>query len=130
MECKFIEIRDSATTIPAIAFRLVGETPKQSLMLAAAGYGNAQATQRSFLFLMKIDGAELRDDPFEWTSGSRTMKLAHMILHGPYFTHGIDELKKERLKGLSFDEIPDGGLIDIEYVLGLRDTPKLTEYGA
>lgn len=130
IEAKFIEIRDAGTTIPAIAFRIMAETDPQSRMMQRAGYGLTKDQHESYVFLMKLDGCEIRDDPFDWNSGSRTMKIAHLVLCGPMYTRGIEEIHQERARGLQIDMIANGGLLDVEWVLGLRDEMKATEFGS
>lgn len=130
IEEKFVEIRDAGTTIPALAFKINPSNAREQAMMARAGYGADWRTTHSYVFLLKLDGLELRDDPFGWTSGCRTMKIAHTLLIGPEMTRAYEEIDPARALPCVFENLPFEGkaLIDIEYVLGLRAEPKVSEF--
>lgn len=101
---KFIEIRDKATFIPAIAIdcSLTGNSYNDYL-LRRAGYGSKRC-----ILLTSLHGRRMAShDPYDW--GDRTWKVAHWY---------IEE---------HWDEIADSEVVDVEHILGERDKPKVSE---
>ena len=82
MEGRFLQIRDEATNIPALALRFndpgVAYFPPEALrILKRAGFGSRP---HEYIFLMRLSDAECHYDPHDWKS--RTMNLAHLMLQG------------------------------------------------
>lgn len=133
VEAKVVQIRDEGTHIEALAFRLVAETLEDDSALSRCGYGTTPEQQQGYLFLMKLDGPTVQIDPFEW-GRSRTMNFAHQALDGRLahvkFEEGSDYAKAfpnfdpARAKELNFDRITPGQVLDVEWLIGERDTPK------
>lgn len=112
MISKLVEIRDAGTFIPALAIQLGSEVEQERWLLAASGYGRTFESQSEYIVLCKINGGEPCDchiDPFGWGQNPRTMFVAHQYLQQ------------------HFSETPHGGLIDVEYILGLRAEPKRSD---
>jgi hypothetical protein len=101
MEIKQIEIRDSATMIPALAIKVSGN---DGWLMRRAGYGPTSCT-----LLIYLATGEAQYDPFAWRSGADTIPAAHHYL--------IDH----------WDDIPDGGLVDARVARGQTDTPCESE---
>jgi len=100
MQVKILEVRDRATFIPVMATLLERECKAQRRLLSAAGYGGAI----TYVIVTKLDGTISQYAPHAW--GGRTMPNAHSyILH-------------------HWDELVDGDVIDIEYILGETATKK------
>jgi hypothetical protein len=97
---KFIEIRDAGTFIPALAIPISRE---DGYLARRAGFGDR------CIYLIKLNMEMCAYDPYSWTGGARTMTVAH-------------EWIREH-----WDEITDGQVVDVEYILGLRATPKESE---
>jgi len=99
MKIKILEIRDRATFIPAFAFKVDrGEEydPRVREMLGRAGWHTG-----SGVYLGRLERGECHYSPYDWGSPMvRTMPQAHQYL--------IDH----------WDEIPDGGLIDVCAIVG------------
>ena len=114
MITKTVEIRDSATFIPALAVKLRPETEPDRYPLARAGYGLDAVDQAEYVLLAKLDGGvgTMTCDPYDWPGGARTMQVAHTWL--------IDH----------FDELESGAVVDVEFILGLTSTAKLSEAGS
>lgn len=101
---KIIEVRDHATYIPALAVLIRGNrNSRAGIMLWGAGYGDVP-----FVILHHLQTGETRSDPNQWNN-KRTMPAIHRFL--------IEH----------WDEVPDGGLIDVRVVLGETDTPCESE---
>ena len=97
---KFIEIRDAGTFIPALAFSISRE---DGYLARRAGFGD------QLIYLVKIGQQQCAYDPYNWPGSSRTMTVAH----GWITQH--------------WDEIVDGQVVDVEFILGLRPVPKESE---
>lgn len=110
-ETKVIEIRDEGTCIPALAVRLVGgfET-RVGRLLRRAGYSPEEQRPKGFpacVLLTRANGGRSEYDPYEW--GDRTWSTAH---------HWLTE---------HWDDIEDGGLVDVRVALGESATPCESE---
>lgn len=103
-EIKYLQIRDKATDIPAMAIKLNPDSIKDCKIVARAGYGR----EGDYIILMKLEGVEAHHSPYDWI-GSRTMGTAHQAL--------IE----------SWDKYSSGGVVCVEYILGERNTPKSFE---
>lgn len=99
MTSKFVEIRDFATLIPAVAIQIAG----------ADGYLARRAGFESpMIYLIALSLQEAHYDPYSWGRG-RTLKVAHGWLEE------------------HFAEVPDHGVVDVEFIMGERDAPKVSE---
>lgn len=101
MEQKWIEIRDAGTFIPALALRFTGDA---HYLAERAGFG----TDTPYVVLVNLAKIQAEYDSFSWRDG-RTMGAAHRWLEEHW------------------DEQIDGGVLDVEYLLGERETPKVSE---
>ena len=106
MKTKLFEIRDKDTLIPALAvqvgFPQSGNTPAEGWLLERAGYG------RPMVILTFLEGSRNAEyDPF--ACNDRTMRTAHQY---------IEE---------HFDELESGAVVCVEYILGERTIPKISE---
>lgn len=114
MDIKILEIRDSGTRIDVLAVDMNPDPPTsyiadtQRYYLRRAGYlcdgrPNIAITQ------IGMDGRPAWNDPYGWGYGSRTMRTAHAYI--------IEH----------WEELRTGAVVDVEYILGERDTPKVSE---
>lgn len=113
MEVKLIEIRDSATFIPAMAIRLSARASDPEMYLfRRAGYSLEQLSllpdYEPYVILLKLDGVEANYDPYSWNRG-RTMSLAHS-----YIIH-------------HWSKIQSGDVVDVQFILGETQEPKVSE---
>lgn len=104
MKIKFVEIRDRMTFIPAMAVEMTGapSAPADWLM-RRAGYGGGGRC----IILIHLNHNLCKSDPYEW--GDRTMMNAHNY---------IDQ---------HWEEILDGEVVDVEFILGETDQKKVSE---
>lgn len=100
MESKFLEIRDAATFIPALAVRISRE---DGYLARRAGFGPP------CVYLIKLAIEQCACDPYSWGSGSRTMTVAHEYIQEHW------------------DELRDGQVVDVEFILGLTKASKESE---
>lgn len=111
MVSKIIEIRDAGTFIPALVVQLGSAIEQERWLMASTGYGRAFEDQSGYVVLVKINGGEpcaAHIDPFAWGQSPKTMFVAHQWV-------------KEH-----FDEIAPGQVVDVEFILGLRGEPKVS----
>lgn len=107
MTCKTVEIRDRGTFIPALAIRLDPADERDRYLIACAGFGTTAEKQAEFVLLIKL--VDRKDyDPFSH-GNMHTMHTAHQYL--------IDH----------FNDVPNGAVIDAEYILGERPEPKISQ---
>jgi len=103
MNAKFIEIRDSATFIPALAIAVTGF---DDYLAGRAGFGPEPT-----VILIHLQTMKSACDPYDW-GGARTMPNAHAFI-------------QEHWRNLA-----SGDVVDVQYILGETKVPKISErYG-
>lgn len=107
MTCKTIEIRDRGTFVPALLVRLDPSDERDRWLLARSGFGSDAESQRSYVLLINL----VKDAPYDpfGHGPARTLHVAHQ--------HAIE----------NFEQIRNGAVIDVEYLLGERTEPKESE---
>jgi len=110
MEVKVFEVRDRAIFIPALAVRLTPKSEAERYLIARAGYGDRPDEQGRYVLVAKLhEGTtKITYDPFDWNN-PYTMPNAHRYI--------IEH----------FDELESGEVVDVEYILGESDKPKISE---
>jgi len=103
MLTKCIEIRDHGTCIPAMAFKMAADGEVEHRFFWRCGYPQ----DGSAVILMELNHQKATSDPYEW--GGRTYPVAHNYI----CEH--------------FDEIPEGGVVDVRVILGEADAPAPAE---
>lgn len=106
MIVKALEIRDEGTTISMLAIRPIPENPAQRAVLRHAGYGDSD-----YVILIGAHDCEGSYNPYK-QPGNRTRRAAHIWI-------------KEH-----FDELRDGDVVDVQFILGERPTKKTSEIQA
>jgi hypothetical protein len=100
-----LEIRDDGTFIPALAVDMNPANEAQRWLLRRCGYPCDGAPN---VILTRLDGnGKATNDPYAW--GGRTWPVAHNWI--------IDH----------WNELEDGAVVDVEFILGERATPKRSE---
>ena len=111
MQVKLFEVRDRATFIPCFGILMVpgeGSHGEEGYLLRRAGFG----FDNPLVLFGRLEGGECRYDVYDWTpGGSRTMQQAH---------HYVSE---------NWDRLQSGAVIDVEFVLGETEEPKVSEWG-
>ena len=107
---KFLEIRDRATCITAIAVKFSPESEQERWLLMTAGFGNLVVEQQEYVLFGSINGGarDIFTDPYK-QKGCRTMCIAHLYVRD------------------NFNELKNGQVIDVEFILGETDKPKITD---
>lgn len=105
MNHKFLEIRDRATFIPALAIHI---RSGDSWLMRRAGFGGSSGDE-SQIFLTYLNGGQCNYDPYQWSGCGRTMRVAHEFI----IKH--------------WDNIHNGDLICVETILGERNVPVISE---
>jgi len=106
---KFLEIRDRATCITAIAVKFSPKNEQERWLLMTAGFGNSVVEQKEYVLFGGINGGakDILTNPYK--QHSRTMYTAHIYVQK------------------NFDELKNGQVIDVEFILGETGKPKTTE---
>lgn len=111
MTCKVLEIRDKGTFIPMLAIKFTQVDEAQRWLLAKAGYGMHPIDQGNYVLLAQINGGHGRIccDPYHWGRNPRTYFVAHQWI------------------AEHWEELSDGSVVCVEYALGERSTPKISD---
>ena len=111
MITKLFEIRDSMTLIPALATQLESLTVPERWLLGRAGYGLTAEEQSQYIMLTFIEGGagHACTSPFDWDSGTRTMRIAHQFI--------ID----------NWNQLHTGDVVDVEFISGESTEMKLSD---
>jgi hypothetical protein len=105
MQVKALEIRDRATFIPMLAVDMNSDDEEQHWLLRRCGY---PCDGRPNILLTALDGHGVAtNDPYAW--GGRTHPVAHNWI--------IDH----------WNDLHNGDVVDVEYILGETATPKISE---
>ena len=100
MTPKLLEIRDRATAFPVLAIDISGA---DGFLAQRAGF------ESRMIYFVWLNRQEAKYDPWNWSSGARTVKEAH---------RWISE---------HWDEIENEDVIDVEFILGETTEKKVSE---
>lgn len=107
METKALELRDRMTFIPVLAVDMNPTDERQRYLLRRCGYP-CDGRPNILLTRLSGDGTAAWNDPYAW-GGDRTFGNAHNWI--------IDH----------WDELHDGSVVDVRFVLGETDAPCESE---
>lgn len=108
MKAKALEIRDEGTFIPALAVDMQDDNEGQRYLLRRCGY---PLDGRPNVILTRLDGnGQATNDPYSW--GGRTYPVAHNYI--------IEH----------WDELHDGDVVDVSFILGETTEKKISEKAA
>ena len=109
MITKLFEIRDRNTFIPVLATKIDHEIDAQSWLLNRAGFLKPFTPDDFFILLCDIKGGggECQTSAYDWRG--RAMATAH------------DHIVK------NWDQLKDGDVIDVEFILGETKVKKASE---
>ncbi len=108
MKSKILEVRDEGTRIDVLCIEMRSDDPVQAGYFRRHGY----PTDGSSIMVMKLHDGRATNDPYEWPGlggGQRTMPNAHhwILAH--------------------FNELKDGDVVDVEFILSETTSPKVAE---
>lgn len=106
MKVKCLEIRDRATFIPVICIHPTPDNEEQRYLLKADGYSGSQ--HEPCIIMIDHQCRDANYDPYDWKN-PRTMGTAHQWIQG------------------NWEEIKDGDVIDVEFILGETTVKKISE---
>lgn len=113
MTTKMFEVRDDGTLIVVLATQLRPGSDHERRLLARAGFGSKADDQAKYVFLARLSGGEQAGtyNTYDWQTvhKSRTLFEAHR------------HIEKH------FNYLENGQVIDVEYILGIRKEPKVSE---
>jgi len=105
---KTLEIRDAGTFIGVLAIRPWSDDPVQRFYFHRHGY----QSEWPAIIVTRLSDSKSANDPYDWpglTGNTRTMREAHLY---------IDQ---------HFNELRDGDVVDVEFILGETETKKVSE---
>lgn len=103
METKLLEVRDAGTFIPVLCVAMKTTDLSERYLLSRMGFHK----DTYLIQLVWISRQQTNYDPFKW--GDRTMYNAHR-----YITD-------------NWELLSNGDVIDVEFVLGETNAPKVSE---
>jgi hypothetical protein len=109
MEIKLLEVRDRGTFMPVLCVNTArADNEGQRYLLQRCGY---PLDGRPNIIMMRLsaDGDSATNDPYWWPVGNRTLRVAHR--------HIIEH----------WDELKDGDVVCVEWILGERTEPQRSE---
>ena len=106
MKAKTFEIRDEGTFIPALAVDINPDNGEQRYLMRRCGYP-CDGRPNVILTNLNADGSKATNDPYQW--GGRTYPVAHNYI--------IEH----------WEELRDGDVIDVSFILGETAAPKRSE---
>jgi hypothetical protein len=111
MNIKLFEVRDRGTFIPVMAIKLQPENDQHQYLLSTSGFGESAEQQGKYVMLLPLTGGSGKraTDHYAFARPGRTMKEAH--------DHII----------FNFDDLEDGAVIDVEFILEEVDQPKQSQ---
>ena len=98
-----LEIRDRGTFVPMVAVKMTSENEAEGYLLRRSGFSDTNP----LILLTRMGGGEASYDPYSW--GDRTFHVAHKYIQE------------------HFDELNDGDVVDVEYILCETGVCKLSE---
>jgi hypothetical protein len=107
MEVKCLEVRDHMTFIPVICIRPVPTNEQQRYLLRRDGYRGDESEHCVIYVDAQCRGVAY--DCYDWPDNPRTHRLAHNYI------------------AEHWHELADGAVVDVEFILGETDRPKLSE---
>jgi hypothetical protein len=115
----FLEIRDTGTFVPAMATIIdVEHNDYPEWLVRRAGW----ALGARVIYLTRLADGTTQYDPAFWeATRNRTLFVAHMALLG----RRHPEILKDRYPATGC--LNHGDVIDVEYLLGLTNEPKISE---
>jgi hypothetical protein len=109
MKVKLLELRDDGTFIPLLCVDMNPDVymhQAQRYLLRRCGYP-CDGRPNIAITHLAADGHKCSNDPYHW--GGRTYPVAHNFI--------IEH----------WDELKDGDVVDVEYILGESPAPKVSE---
>lgn len=106
MNSKLFELRDRATFVPVMVTKVEYRNEAERYLLRRSGF----ELPSDMVIMAGLDGGldKATCDPYDW-AGNRTRMVAH------------DYIAK------NFDKLESGSVIDVEYILGETEQPKVSE---
>ena len=107
MEVKCLEVRDAMTFCPVICIRPVPSNEQQRYLLRRDGY-RGDGSEHCIIYIQpQCRGVAY--DCYDWPANPRTHRVAHNYI------------------AQHWDELADGAVVDVEFILGETDKPKISE---
>lgn len=108
MKTKVLELRDSGTFIALLAVDMNPTEQGELYLLMRCGYAS-DGEPNIAITRLDANGSPCWNDPYGWQGGARTFPIAHNYI--------IEH----------WNELTNGDVVDVEWILGERTTPKQSE---
>ena len=105
MQTKMIEIRDTATCIPALCIRMEAGNKIEKRYLWRCGYPDHGGE----VVLMHLSSQKATVDPYDWPGGARTLPVAHDYIRNHWA------------------ELSDGDVVDVRVIAKEEALPAEAE---
>lgn len=102
MQAKLFEVRDIGTFYSVLAVKLEGDSEREKRLLERVGFGKGTPYK---IQLTELSSGETHRDCYSWELRGRTLFNAHKFI------------------AENFDTLESGAVIDVAYLLGLREEP-------
>lgn len=111
METKLFEVRDRGTFLPILCVKLEPGNEPDRYLLAMTGYGLRPETQGEYILTGKLRTGDLKCCPHDQPGypGVRTLWVAHQHIEKHW------------------EELTSGDVIDVEFILGEVEAPKISQ---
>ncbi len=111
MNIKLFEVRDRGTFIPVMAIKLQPENDQHQYLLSTSGFGESAEQQGKYVMLLPLSSGSgvWTTDPYDFMGPGRTLKEVHDFII------------------FNCDDLEEGAVIDIEFVLKEVDQPKQSQ---
>lgn len=108
-EIKLLEVRDRGTLMPVMAIRPMGTNDAEHWLWNRSGYGGNTETQQTYVIIVDMSEPPgvINYDPYSWDN--RTLRTAHRHI------------------AEHWNELASGAVIDVEFILGESQQPKISE---
>lgn len=106
MKAKVLELRDAGTFLPLLAVDINPDDEQQRYLMRRCGY-SCSGEPNVVIVKLSANSDPASNDPYSW--GGRTFPVAH---------HWILE---------HWNELQDGDVVDVEFILGETLTQKVSE---
>jgi len=107
MITKTFEVRDKGTFIPVLAVSMETDNETDRFIIGRGGFGKSVQEQAKYVILINLVNFISTYDHYNWNSETLTVAHAHIIQH--------------------FHDMNTGDVIDVEYIMGLSETQKISE---
>lgn len=109
MTAKLFEVMDRHTCIGVLAVQAISDQVAERFLLHRTGYADFEPMVILVRLELRGKAVQADYDPFAWSDSGRTLYHAHNYIAS------------------NWDKLDSGTVIDVEFILGEKDAPKMSE---